>query len=100
MPLRPLANPHALMCCVCLSKKQTQHGRCHPPQSLLRHAHFRDLSDTVEGGQAGFLALLYDRAGRKAETGEDIDACAYLVQADHIIVDYTCRRAPPVGAVS
>ena len=59
-----------------------------------RHEHFRDLNDTV-GVQADFLALLYERAGQKAQNGEDIDARAYLSQADQIIADYPCRWITP-----
>lgn len=70
-----------------LEKAYAAHG-------FKRHQHFRDLNDTV-GVQADFLALLYERAGQKAEAGEDIDARAYLAQADQIIADYPCRWITP-----
>lgn len=59
-----------------------------------RHTHFRDLNDTV-GVQADFLALLYDRGGDKAKAGEDIDARAYLAQAEAFTADYPCRWITP-----
>jgi TorA maturation chaperone TorD len=59
-----------------------------------RNSHFRDLNDTV-GVQAEFLALLYDRAGDKAKAGEDIDARAYLSQAEAFVAEYPCRWITP-----
>lgn len=70
-----------------LEKAYATHG-------FTRHAHFRDLNDTV-GVQADFLALLFEQAGAKAKAGEDIDARAYLAQADQIIADYPCRWITP-----
>lgn len=70
-----------------LEKSYAAHG-------FERHDHFRDLNDTV-GVQADFLALLYEQAGQKAQGGEDIDARAYLSQADQIITDYLCRWITP-----
>ncbi|MDZ7709743.1 MAG: molecular chaperone TorD family protein [Roseovarius sp.] len=70
-----------------LEKAYAAHG-------FKRHEHFRDLNDTV-GVQADFLALLFEQAGTKAMAGEDIDARAYLAQADQIIADYPCRWITP-----
>lgn len=70
-----------------LEKAYAAHG-------FKRHEHFRDLNDTV-GVQADFLALLFEQAGAKAKAGEDIDARAYLAQADQIIADYPCRWITP-----
>ena len=79
-----------------LEKTYAAHG-------FKRHEHFRDLNDTV-GVQADFLALLFEHAGAKAMAGEDIDARAYLAQADQNIADYPCRWITPflrdLGAVS
>lgn len=70
-----------------LEKTYAAHG-------FKRHEHFRDLNDTV-GVQADFLALLFERAGEKTQAGEDIDARAYLAQADQIIADYACCWVTP-----
>lgn len=53
-----------------------------------RHAHFRDLNDTV-AIQAEFLALLYGKAGERATSGDGMEARAYLAEAE----DFT-RRFP------
>ena len=60
-----------------------------------RHRHFRELSDTI-GVQADFLALLYDKAGEKARAGDDIEARAYLAEAESFIAAYPCRWITPV----
>lgn len=70
-----------------LEKAYAAHG-------FTRHDHFRDLNDTV-GVQADFLALLFEQAGAKAMADDDIDARAYLAQADQIIADYPCRWITP-----
>lgn len=70
-----------------LEKTYAAHG-------FRRHEHFRDLNDTV-GVQADFLALLFEQAGAKAMAGEDIDARAYIAEADRIIADYPCRWITP-----
>jgi TorA maturation chaperone TorD len=59
-----------------------------------RHQHFRDLNDTP-GVQAEFLALLFDKAGTKARAGDDIEARAYLAQAEAFLSDYVCRWVTP-----
>lgn len=59
-----------------------------------RHKHFRDLNDTV-GVQSNFLALLYDKAGEKAAAGDDIEARAYLTEAETFITSYPCRWITP-----
>ena len=70
-----------------LEKAYAAHG-------FSRHDHFRDLNDTAHV-QADFLALLFEQAGAKAMADDDIDARAYLTQADQIIADYPCRWITP-----
>ncbi|MDZ7668877.1 MAG: molecular chaperone TorD family protein [Gammaproteobacteria bacterium] len=59
-----------------------------------RHKHFRDLNDTV-GVQSDFLALLYDKAGIRAKAGDDIEARAYLTEAESFVAAYPCRWISP-----
>lgn len=68
--------------------------RTYARHGFQRHTHFRDLNDTV-GVQAEFLAMLYGHAGDKAKAGEDIDARAYLSEAEAFVSDYPCLWITP-----
>lgn len=61
---------------------------------LSRHTHFRDLTDSV-GVQAEFLGQLYGRAGARAEAGDDMEAKAYLAEADGFAARFPARWATP-----
>ena len=60
-----------------------------------RHEHFRDLSDTV-AVQCEFLSLLYDKAGAAAEADEDLEAMAYVGEAERFIDAYPRHWVTPM----
>ena len=60
-----------------------------------RHEHFRDLSDTV-AVQCEFLSLLYDKAGTAAEADEDLEAMAYIGEAERFLAEYPRRWVTPM----
>ncbi len=60
-----------------------------------RHEHFRDLSDTV-AVQCEFLSLLYDKAGTAAEADEDLEAMAYVGEAERFLAEYPRHWVTPM----